>query len=215
MDRKLLSATVNTFAVVLTDSQLDSFELLTGELQRWNKQINLTALYSNNDITIKHLVDSLRLVPVIGQGLRLLDIGSGAGFPSLPLAISRPDLSITSIDAVAKKISFQKHVSRLLKLNFYEAVHGRVEDLVKSRPKEYDVVTSRAFSSLSLFIELASPLVRDGGKLIAMRGADGDDEQKEHDKILKSAGFELEETIKYFLPQKKGQRCLVVARKSL
>ncbi len=215
MDRKLLISSTDAFGLVLTDSQLDAFKLLSDELQRWNRQINLTALRSHEDITIKHLVDSLRLAQVIGQGIRLLDIGSGAGFPSLPLAIIKPNLAITSIDAVTKKISFQKHICRLLKLESFEAVHGRVEELARNRPKHYDVVTSRAFSSFAQFVKLASPLVRDGGKLIAMRGGDEDVEQKERSSLLESAGFEPEETFRYSLPHKKGQRCLVIVRKSL
>lgn len=214
MDRDLLRNSVDAFGVVLTDAQLDAFDLLSAELQRWNKQINLTALRSDDDITIKHFVDSLRLVPALESGLRLLDIGSGAGFPALPLAIARPDLAVTSIDAVAKKTSFQRHICRLLKLESFEALHGRVENLAQEKPGYYDVVTSRAFSSLALFISLGSPLIQDRGKLIAMRGDDQESTQKDHMTLLESAGFGLEEIVRYSLPRKKGQRCLLIARKA-
>ena len=214
MNRNLLQHSVENFGVLLTDAQLDACALLVSELQRWNKRINLTAIQSGDEITIKHLVDSLRLVPLLAKESRVLDIGSGGGFPALPLAIIRPDLIITSIDAVGKKISFQRHIIRQLKLDSCEALHGRVEALAKSRPKDYDFITSRAFSNFSLFLKLASPLVCDSGKIIAMRGPDNEHELEAHGEILKTAGFEFEEAIRYNLPQNMGQRYLIVGRKS-
>ena len=214
MNRTLLLSSAEMFGVFLSDSQLDAYALLSSELQRWNKRINLTAIQTSDEITIKHLTDSLRLVPLLAQGVRLLDIGSGGGFPALPLAIARPDLVITSIDSVSKKISFQNHIIRLLKLASCEALHIRVEDLAKKRPHEYAVAASRAFSNLQLFLKLASPLVQDNGKMIAMRGPDSVRELEHHGETLKNSGFELVEVIRYSLPQNMGERCLVIACKS-
>jgi 16S rRNA (guanine527-N7)-methyltransferase len=215
VNRDLLSHSAEKFGVLLSEEQLDACALLTSELQRWNKRINLTAIQISDEITIKHLIDSLRLVPLLARGIRLLDVGSGGGFPALPLAIARPDLIITSIDSVSKKISFHRHIIRQLRLDSCEALHGRVEDLAKKKPKEYDLVTSRAFSTLSLFLKLAWPLVHDSGKVIAMRGPDKEHEREAYAETLKIAGFELEDVVRYSLPKNMGQRCLIVATKSL
>nr|WP_307726569.1 16S rRNA (guanine(527)-N(7))-methyltransferase RsmG [Trichlorobacter sp.] len=184
------------------------------ELLRWNKKINLTAITGRDEMTIKHLIDSLHLVPELRPGDRILDIGSGAGFPALVLAIVRPDCLISSIDAVGKKISFQKHISRLLKLTNLEPLHGRVEVLATDRAAEFDLVTSRAFSSLALFVQLATPLMAVTGRLISMRGADGEQDAHCLQESLGASGLRLEPTVSYRLPWKMGQRSLVIMRKA-
>lgn len=212
MSGGLLRKSAREFGLDLTDEQLERCEFLVRELQRWNRRINLTAIVKTEQILIKHILDSLSLVPLIAQGLKLLDIGSGAGFPALPLALIRPDLRITSIDAVGKKVSFQRHIKRLMQLDNLEAVHGRVEELAHKRDVAFDVVTSRAFSDLSLFTGLAKPLLCQQGLLIAMRGVDDNQEQ---DAILVNAGFVLERVVKYVLPLEMGSRSLLLARKTL
>jgi len=214
VDRELLCRSVEMFGLSLTEWQMGAFEIVSSELLRWNKQINLTAITDQNEIIIKHLVDSLSLVPQLASGAKVLDIGSGAGFPALPLAIVRPDIMITSIDAVEKKIHFQRHICRLLKISTVEALHTRVEELAKKRMKCYDVVTSRAFSCIGVFLKLASPFVHGYGKAVAMRGAEGEQEIQALDCEIAGAGFTLEQVCKYELPLNMGQRCLLITRKS-
>ncbi len=213
MNRELLTAAVAKLGLELAEQQYKACELLLQELLRWNKQINLTAITGRDEMTVKHLIDSLYLVPELKPGERILDIGSGAGFPALVLAIARPDCLITSIDAVGKKISFQKHICRQLKLTNFEPLHGRVELLATNRAGEFSLVASRAFSSLDLFVGLAAPLVSAAGRLISMRGADGEKEAKQQQDHIESAGFVLEPAITYRLPHKMGERCLVTMRK--
>ncbi|MCE1226703.1 MAG: 16S rRNA (guanine(527)-N(7))-methyltransferase RsmG [Geobacteraceae bacterium] len=213
MNRELLNKAVAKLDLELTEQHYEACGLLLQELLRWNKKINLTAITGPDDMTVKHLIDSLHLVPEIKTGERILDIGSGAGFPALVLAIARPDCLISSIDAVGKKISFQKHISRLLKLTNFEALHGRVEVLANDRSAGFDLVTSRAFSSLELFVSLASPLVSATGKMISMRGADGQQEAICLQESIAAAGFVLEPTLSYCLPMKMGERSLVIMRK--
>lgn len=214
MNRELLTKAVAELNLELAEQQYGACELLFLELLRWNKKINLTAITSRDEMTVKHLIDSLHLVPELRPGDRILDIGSGAGFPALVLAIARPDCLITSIDAVGKKISFQKHISRLLKLTNFEPLHGRVEVLAKDRPGKFNLVTSRAFSSLELFVELAAPLVSADGRLVSMRGTDGEQEACLLKESLAAAGLMLEPAVSYRLPLKMGQRSLVIIRKA-
>ena len=213
MDRELLKKGALIFGVGLSEGQLDSFAALFDELMRWNKQINLTALKKSADITIKHFIDSLSVAPLMGRGARLLDIGSGGGFPVLPLAIARPDLHITSIDAVNKKILFQRHIIRLLKISSVEALHVRAEDLALKHGSFYDFVTSRAVSNLMAFIELATPFLSEEGKAISMRGADGEQEVRDAADEILATGFKVEQVLRYDLPHKMGRRILVVASK--
>lgn len=213
MNRELLNKAVAKLHLELTEQQYEACGLLLQELLRWNKKINLTAITGRDEMTVKHLIDSLHLVPELKPGDRVLDIGSGAGFPALVLAIARPDCLVTSIDAVGKKISFQKHICRLLKLTNLEPLHGRVELLATDRAGGFSLVTSRAFSSLALFVQLAAPLVSTAGRLVSMRGADGEKEAKQHQDQIQLAGFALEPSIIYRLPHKMGERSLVTMLK--
>lgn len=215
MNRELLSKSVADLDLGLSEQQYEAYELLLFELLRWNKKINLTAITGRDEITVKHLIDSLHLVPELNPSARVLDIGSGAGFPALVLAIAKPGSLITSIDAVGKKISFQKHICRLLKLTNFEPLHGRVEELATDRAREFDLVTSRAFSSLPFFAALAAPLVSVEGKVISMRGTGGDQEAVLQLEAIAATGLWVEATVKYRLPLKMGERSLVVMRKVL
>lgn len=214
MNRELLVKSVKGLDLELTAQQFDACEILLQELLRWNKKINLTAITGRDEMTVKHLIDSLYLVPEFKPGDRVLDIGSGAGFPALVLAIARPDCLVTSIDAVGKKISFQKHISRLLKLTNLVALHGRVEVLAVERSAEFNLVASRAFSSLSQFLSLAAPLTSVGGRLISMRGSNGEQEASQLLDEVTAAGFVVEPAVSYCLPMKMGERSLVIMRKA-
>jgi 16S rRNA (guanine527-N7)-methyltransferase len=213
VNRELLVKSVKGLDLELTAQQFDACEILLQELLRWNKKINLTAITGRDEMTVKHLIDSLYLVPEFKPGDRVLDIGSGAGFPALVLAIARPDCLVTSIDAVGKKISFQKHISRLLKLTNLVALHGRVEVLAVERSAEFNLVASRAFSSLSQFLSLAAPLPSVGGRLISMRGSNGEQEASQLLDEVTAAGFVVEPAVSYCLPMKMGERSLVIMRK--
>lgn len=213
MNRKLLETAAAELGFDLTAKQCEACTLLLQELLRWNKQINLTSIIERDETTVKHLIDSLHLVKMVRVDEKVLDMGSGAGFPALVLAITRPDCRITSIDSVAKKISFQKHIGRLLKLTNLEPLHGRVEALKNIKPGEFDLVTSRAFSNLSFFSSLAGPLVCSGGRAVSMRGAGGGCEAEQQQGKIAAAGFALEPIIEYQLPLKMGVRSLVTMRK--
>lgn len=193
----------------LSGESVSAFERFVDELKKWNRKINLTAIRNDTDIVIKHLIDSLVFATSVADGESVLDIGSGAGFPAIPLSITRPDVSVASVDAVGKKISFQRHVARALSLSRFEAVHARVEELQESRARQFDVVVSRAFSSLDLFVTLAAPFMKSGGRMIAMKGPSVRGEHEEMGDKLRGQGFEITSIREYSLPHNRGERVLV------
>lgn len=194
----------------LTAQQVRSFELYADELKKWNKKINLTAITAEREIAIKHFVDSLVLAGRLENARCVLDIGSGAGLPALPIKIVRPDTSVVSVDAVAKKIHFQRHVARQLQLDGFEALHARIESLHQSHAKKFDIITSRAFSDLNLFVALAAPLLSDGGRIIAMKGPASESEILDGNHTSPDRRFEISSVYAYRLPANCGERRLLI-----
>ncbi|WP_303722373.1 16S rRNA (guanine(527)-N(7))-methyltransferase RsmG [Malonomonas rubra] len=154
---------------------------LQKELLHWNRTHNLTAITDPNEALEKHLVDSLTLLKCLPESGRMLDLGSGGGFPCLPVKIVRPHLDIVSVDAVAKKIAFQRHVARRLGFEGFSAWHGRGERLAEEQGwgGAFDLVVARAFTSLTGFIEMALPYLKADGRMIAMKGPEGERELQE------------------------------------
>ncbi|CAG1065109.1 Ribosomal RNA small subunit methyltransferase G [uncultured bacterium] len=164
--------------VGLSDAQLKAFLKYLRELQAWNKKINLTSITGEKDIIIKHFLDSLTSVRFLSGVDTLLDIGSGGGFPGLPLKIALPSLNITMMDSVEKKVHFIRHMIRILDLKGAEAISGRVEspELIYRLSGAFDCVTSRAFAELEAFVALGTPYVKPGGMLLAMKGPSVEEE---------------------------------------
>jgi 16S rRNA (guanine527-N7)-methyltransferase len=189
------------------------FSIHASELIKWNRKINLTAITDPRQVAIKHFLDSLAPAGFISDKARLLDIGSGGGFPGLPLKIFKPNTSVLLIDGVRKKINFLKHVLRTLGLENTEARQMRPEMLLKDPGcvPSFDVVISRALSDLSTFVKSALPLLAKHGKIIAMKGQV---DVKELDALFADAAgdqYSLEiET--YGLPSIGPQRSLVIIK---
>ena len=200
--------------LTLSTAEVDALERYATELKKWNRKVNLTAITKDREIAIKHFIDSLNLVPHLSDGDNLLDIGSGAGFPVIPLKIIRPEISMVSVDSVAKKINFQRHVIRLLNLNKIEALHARIEELHNSRRNSFTVITSRAFTRLDRFVDLAAPLLAEGGVLIAMKGEQAEYEVLLTDNNLQSSGFGVDSIQRYALPENMGERILTFLKPS-
>ena len=148
------------------------FSVHAAELIRWNRKINLTAIKNPRDIANKHFLDSLAPAQLIQDEARLLDVGSGAGFPGIPLKIIKPSLSVLMIDGVRKKVNFLKHVLRTLNLENIEALQIRAENLAKepAYANSFDVIICRALSDLAPFVKNALPLLAPQGIIMAMKG---------------------------------------------
>jgi len=198
----------------LSNQEIAALELYAAELKKWNSKVNLTAITKDKEIAVKHFLDSLTLAAYIKEGDRLLDIGSGAGLPVIPLKIVLPEVPMVSVDAVSKKIHFQRHVIRVLNLRNIEAVHARIEDLHKTHRHSFSVITSRAFTRLDRFVSLAAPLLSDGGVLIAMKGEQADGEIAASDDVVNAEGFTVASIHRYSLPQNMGERVLTFIKQS-
>lgn len=203
-----------TLSELLTKLDLDvplealpPLEGLVDELLRWNPRRNLTAITDREGVLEKHLADSLTLLPFARQATHLLDIGSGAGFPALPLKIVCPELEVVSVDAVGKKVDFQRHVVRKLGLQGFTALHSRVETLTEYHAG-FDLVTARALCSLVDLVTLAKPFLAVGGRLVAMKGPEGRCEFAEQQGPLKQAGWSAI-LHRLNLPLSGASRCLI------
>lgn len=182
-DRKglkgLLKEGAGRLGIVLGDREIEPFLRYLEGLKEWNRRINLTSIKDDKGIVIRHFLDSLTLVSMVRPFNALLDIGSGAGFPGIPLKIALPSLKVTLLEATGKKVFFMRHVIRTLGLKGIEVVHGRAEDPhMQERLGVFDVVTSRAFGGLNRFLEVVTPYVRQGGLILAMKGPKGVEELK-------------------------------------
>ena len=176
----------------LNEDDTRHFYNLTNFLLETNKLTNLTALKDVGEIICKHYIDSLFAAPLLPLNARILDIGCGAGFPSLPLAILRSDLDILPLDSTAKKIDFVQKCVELLGLNNVRPTVGRAEDLSIARDNGFfDCVVSRAVARLNVLCELAMPSLRLGGKLVALKGSKADEEIEEAENAIRLLGGEI------------------------
>jgi 16S rRNA (guanine527-N7)-methyltransferase len=209
---ELLARQLAQLGISVEQETLDKLISFLDELLHWNRRINLTAITDAEAAVEKHLVDSLTLVPMLGGDERMLDLGSGGGFPCIPLKVVFPRLRVFSVDAVQKKIVFQRHAARLLGLEHFEAFHGRAEELpaVEQCAAGFDVVLSRAFTSLPSFAALARPCLAPGGRIIAMKGPEGEQELAEAQGHLESLGLVCREVRRLRLPASGAERTLLV-----
>ena len=212
--KDLLIAGAKELGVPLTTAQLASLNLFAEELKKWNRKINLTAIADDEGIAVKHLVDSLSLLKVVHGSGRMLDIGSGGGFPCIPVKIALPDLDIVSVDAVVKKISFQKQAVRLLNLAHFNAMHVRAETLATQYAESFDWVVSRAFSDIPTFVAMALPLLKSDGRIVAMKGRNAAEEAADAEGALAGMGVRVEALEEFLLPGTGDARCLVVMAKN-
>lgn len=169
-----LNEGIAALGLVLPQETVDHLLAFGELLLKWNRVYNLTALRDPREVITHHLLDSLAVLPWVGDLGKLADIGSGGGLPGIPLAIVRPDLAVTSVETVNKKASFQQQAKIELALGNFEPLNARVEKLHPAQP--FDGVISRAFSELALFVELAGHLAAPAGRLFAMKGVYPDDE---------------------------------------
>ncbi|BBA71884.1 16S rRNA (guanine(527)-N(7))-methyltransferase RsmG [Geobacter sulfurreducens] len=195
--------------VEISDELVTLFSLFADELKKWNRKINLTAITSDEEIALKHFVDSLALCRLVSVDDELLDLGSGGGFPVLPLALVFPTMTAVSVDAVEKKIIFQRHAARLLGCRRFAAIHARGEDLPRLLERRFNRIVSRAFSDIPSFARMALPLLMPQGTIIAMKGRGGAEEADAARGALEEMGLTVIRVTEYRLPFSGDARTLV------
>ncbi len=212
--KDLLVNGAKTFGIHLDEKTVEAFEIYLKELVKWNQKINLTAIRSERGIVLKHFLDSLSVDPYLPKHSSILDIGSGAGFPGIPLKIVRPTFKISLIDSVRKKVDFQRHIIRRLGLKGTEAIHGRVQDrgVLDRLGGRFDITLSRAFSDLRTFLALSLPFLKEGGTAIAMRG-ETDDKETHLLAETEETPYRLKKAVSLTLPFTHFKRTILLFEK--
>ena len=216
----IITSGAKVFDVDVGLKEARQFSIHAEELVKWNLKINLTAITDPFEVAVKHFIDSIAPAGIIPAGASMLDIGSGGGFPGIPLKIVIPTLSVSLVDSSRKKVTFLKHVIRTIGLENIEAVQGRVEEPAVNA-KMFDVIICRAFSSLEMFVGSTLPLLAPNGIIISLKGKINPEEieavlvsgdrKKGTGKI---SGLPIDIKIKkYLLPYIDAERTLMIIKK--
>ena len=204
-------------AIQLSEQQLIQFDTYYRELVHWNEKMNLTGITEREQVYVKHFYDSasLSFFMPIEEKASIIDIGSGAGFPSIPLKIIFPHLKVTIVDSLNKRIQFLNHLVTQLQLEGVTCIHSRAEDAARlpALRDQFDLATARAVARLNILNELCLPFVRVGGHFVAMKGSDTSEELRESANSLRELRAELITDHQFELPIEQASRHLVVIRK--
>lgn len=219
MFREILNDAAQKFGIALTDRQLEQFEIFYRLIVDWNTKINLTAIVDEKDFAVKHVIDSLSLWDEnkFADVKNLCDVGTGAGFPAIPLKIFKPHLEITLIDSLTKRVEFLKKVTAALELDAVTCLHGRAEDLARDKNlrEKFDLVTARAVARLNVLAEYCLPFVKIGGTFAAMKGKVFREEIDEADKAIKILGGNNVTFSEKILPDLPDVRAVIYVEKKI
>lgn len=217
MDIKTLISGVEKLDIKLDDDQLNSFSMYKGLLKEWNEKIDITTITDDVEIDIKHFLDSLTAVETdLFEGKKsVIDIGTGGGFPGVPLKIYNDDLKITLLDSLNKRIKFLDEVIDNLGLEDIEAIHGRAEELGRKEEyrEQYDICVSRAVASLDTLVEYCMPFVKVGGHFVSMKGPEPELEIEKAKKGIQTLGGKVVDTIVFTVPESDIEHSLIVIKK--
>ena len=212
----------NKINIEISDDQINCFEKYYELLIEKNKVMNLTAITDKEDVIVKHFIDSIALIPYlsdkginINNKLKIIDIGTGAGFPGLPLKIMMPDVKFTLLDSLNKRVSFLNEVIDELKLKDIEALHGRAEDYASDNKyrEKYDICVSRAVANLSTLSEYCIPFVKEDGFFISYKAGESEEEINNSKNAIKILGGKINKVEEFVLPGTDASRVFVFIRK--
>lgn len=204
----------NNIDIEITKSQVEKFYIYMIQLLEWNKKINLTAIEDQDEIILKHFIDSLTIEKYIKNAKNIIDIGTGAGFPGIPIAIINNNINITLLDSLNKRIKFLNNIIQKLELNNVIAIHGRAEDMAKLEEyrEKFDIVTSRAVAPFNILLEYMLPFNKVNGRSISMKGSNIE-EIENSSKALNELGGKIESIQKINLPNTEVQRNIIIIEK--
>ena len=213
----LMAKAAEDVGLELTTEQYDQFITYMRLLQEWNEKINLTAILEDEEIIKKHFIDSIKAFKrdEFKKNVNMIDVGTGAGFPGIPIAIMNPNINVTLLDSLNKRIKFLDIVISKLGLKNIKTIHSRAEDGARNKKlrEKFDIATSRAVANMSVLSEYCLPYVKVGGKFIALKGPAVDQEIEESDVAIKTLGGELEQICEVKIEDTDLRHNLVVVKK--
>ena len=214
MNRERFIEEIKKLGIYLTEEQQNQLEEFYHLLIEWNKKMNLTRIVEKEEVYLKHFYDSLTITKVIdlSKTQTLCDVGSGAGFPGIVLKIAFPNLKITLLDSLLKRVNYLNEIIEQLELHDIEAVHTRAEDYAKKHREEYDLVTARAVANLKVLSELCIPMIKEKGYFVAMK-ANSKEEVEDATQMIQILGGNLIEICEFLLPIEESNRSLIKIEK--
>lgn len=215
IDRPLLQRYCLELGILLEEQQLAQFDAYAQTLVEWNEKINLTAIVKPEEIVIKHFVDSIALLNTVEvkKGWKMIDVGTGAGFPSIPIKIVKPDIHLTLLDSLNKRILFLKELSAILGQQ-NRCLHSRAEEAGRKTEyrEQYDLATARAVAHLRELSEFCLPFVKPGGIFAALKSGDIEAEVKEAEKAIVALGGRIDEIKQFSLPDGSGRTIVLIKK---
>lgn len=219
MDKKIFFEKMQENSKVLgfnfSVEQLEKFYKYMNLLIEWNEKMNLTAITEPNDIILKHFIDSITINKYIENNAKVVDVGTGAGFPGIPLSIIRTDLQITLVDSLNKRLIFLQEIKKELELKNIDIVHARAEEFGQNKKyrETFDIATSRAVANLSTLSEYLVPLVKIKGKCVCMKASDAEEEIKQAENAVNILGGKIVKVEKFNLPNSDIGRTIIIINK--
>lgn len=211
--KKIFKEEIEKINEPIKEEQIKKFYEYMLLLKDWNEKINLTAITEEKDIIIKHFIDSLTINKYLKDNEKVIDVGTGAGFPGIPIKIINDKINMDLLDSLNKRINFLNEVKEKCEIENINCIHSRIEDFAIKNREKYDVATSRAVAKLAVLLEYLLPVVKKDGICICMKSNKAEEEIKEAQKALEILGGKIEKTEEFLLPGTDIERTIIIVRK--